>query len=136
MVKTLQTVCGLRISKLKLAWRNLYDITEHRPVGRRQRQIRGRQHAKTKAGHVSEGELFLGGILSISSTTIIIRAFDETGVKMRSFARLVFGILIVEDLVAILLLVLLSTIGISRQFQGRELVGPCCAWASLSSSGL
>ena len=73
-------------------------------------------------GWSSMDSLFLGGILSISSTTIIIRAFDETGVKMRSFARLVFGILIVEDLVAILLLVLLSTIGVSRQFQGRELI--------------
>jgi CPA2 family monovalent cation:H+ antiporter-2 len=65
--------------------------------------------------------IFLGGILSISSTTIIIRAFDELGVKTRHYASIVFGVLIVEDLVAILLLVLLSTIAVSQQFQGDEL---------------
>ena len=54
--------------------------------------------------------IFLGGILSISSTTIIIRAFEELGVKNKKFASVVFGVLIVEDLVAILLLVLLSVI--------------------------
>lgn len=66
--------------------------------------------------------LFLGGILSISSTTIIIRAFEEAGVKTQQFARLVFGVLIVEDLVAILLLVLLSTLAVSKQFRGGELL--------------
>jgi monovalent cation:H+ antiporter-2, CPA2 family len=65
--------------------------------------------------------MFLGGILSISSTTIIIRAFDELGVKSQHFATVVFGVLIVEDLVAILLLVLLSTIALTQQFQGIEL---------------
>lgn len=67
--------------------------------------------------------LFLGGILSISSTTIIIRALDELGLKSRKFVSLVFGALIVEDLVAILLLVLLSTLAVSQQFAGRELLG-------------
>lgn len=62
--------------------------------------------------------MFLGGMLCISSTTIIIRAFDELGVKGHKFASLVFGILIVEDLVAILLLVLLSTLAVSAQFAG------------------
>ena len=65
--------------------------------------------------------IFLGGILSISSTTIIIRAFEELGVKGRGFVGLVFGVLIVEDLVAILLLVLLSTIAISQNVQGLEI---------------
>lgn len=65
--------------------------------------------------------IFLGGILSISSTTIIIRAFDELGVKTHKFAGLVFGVLIVEDLVAILLLVLLSTLAVSQQFSGEEM---------------
>ena len=40
--------------------------------------------------------VFLGGILSISSTTIIIRAFDELGVKSQKFAGIVFGILVVD----------------------------------------
>lgn len=65
--------------------------------------------------------VFLGGILSISSTTIIIRAFEELGVKSQQFAGIVFGVLIVEDLVAILLLVLLSTLAVSRQFAGPEM---------------
>jgi CPA2 family monovalent cation:H+ antiporter-2 len=66
--------------------------------------------------------IFLGGILSVSSTTIIIRAFDELGVKTQKFAGLVFGALIVEDLVAILLLVLLSTLAVSQQFSGAEML--------------
>jgi monovalent cation:H+ antiporter-2, CPA2 family len=66
--------------------------------------------------------IFLGGILSISSTTIIIRAFEESGLKSQGFVNLVFGILIVEDLVAILLLVLLSTFGVSQSFSGSELL--------------
>lgn len=66
--------------------------------------------------------IFLGGILSISSTTIIIRAFEEIGVKHKKFAGLVFGVLIVEDLVAILLLVLLSTLAVSQQFAGAEML--------------
>jgi CPA2 family monovalent cation:H+ antiporter-2 len=66
--------------------------------------------------------IFLGGILSVSSTTIIIRAFEELGVKHKKFAGLVFGVLIVEDLVAILLLVLLSTLAVSRQFAGMEML--------------
>ncbi len=66
--------------------------------------------------------LFLGGILSVSSTTIIIRAFEELGLKTQGFAVLVFGVLVVEDLVAILLMVLLSTVAVSQQFSGGELL--------------
>ncbi len=69
----------------------------------------------------SMDSLFLGGILAISSTTIIIRAFDELQVKTRGFAKLVFGVLIIEDLVAILLLVVLTTLSVSREFSGQEL---------------
>ncbi len=66
--------------------------------------------------------LFLGGILSIASTTIIIRAFDELGVKGKKYASLVFGVLVVEDIVAIILMVLLSTISVSQQFAGTEML--------------
>jgi CPA2 family monovalent cation:H+ antiporter-2 len=66
--------------------------------------------------------LFLGATLSMSSTTIILRAFDEVGVKGRKFAGIVFGALIVEDIVAILMMVLLSTIAVSQQFSGVELL--------------
>lgn len=73
-------------------------------------------------GWSSMDSLFLGGILSISSTTIIVRALDELGLKGRRFVKLVFGALIIEDLVAVLLLVLLSTVAITRSFSGVELV--------------
>ncbi|MFC5271622.1 cation:proton antiporter [Adhaeribacter terreus] len=65
--------------------------------------------------------LFLGGMLASSSTTIIIKAFDELGVKTKLFARIVFGVLVVEDIVVILLMVLLSTIAVTQQFQGTEM---------------
>ena len=66
--------------------------------------------------------LFLGGMLAISSTTIIIKAIEELGIKQKKFVNLVFGVLIIEDLFAILILVLLSTIAVSHNFQGAELL--------------
>lgn len=66
--------------------------------------------------------IFLGATLSMSSTTIILRAFDELAVKSKKFAGVVFGALIIEDLVAIVLMVLLSTIAVSRQFAGWEML--------------
>lgn len=66
--------------------------------------------------------LFMGGIMSIASTTIIIRAFDELNVKTQKFTNIVTSILVVEDLVAVVLMVILSTISISREFQGTELL--------------
>lgn len=65
--------------------------------------------------------LFLGAALSISSTTIILKSFDELGVKSQKFAGIVFGALIVEDIVAIVMMVLLSTIAVSNQISGTEL---------------
>nr|WP_295921109.1 cation:proton antiporter [uncultured Dyadobacter sp.] len=66
--------------------------------------------------------LFLGGIIAISSTTIIFRAFDELGLKTQKFTRVVMGILVIEDLTAVLLMVLLSTLSLSQQFAGYELI--------------
>lgn len=66
--------------------------------------------------------LFLGGMLASSSTTIIIRAFDELGVKTKQYARIVFGVLVVEDIVVILLMVLLSTVAVTKQFEGSEML--------------
>lgn len=66
--------------------------------------------------------IFLGVILSISSTTIILKTFDELGVKAQKFAGNVIGSLIVQDIVAILMMVLLSTIAVSQQFSGSELI--------------
>ena len=66
--------------------------------------------------------LFLGGMLASSSTTIIIKAFDELGIKTKQYARIVFGVLVVEDIVVILLMVLLSTVAVTQQFEGTEIL--------------
>ncbi|MGH2666475.1 cation:proton antiporter [Flavobacterium sp.] len=66
--------------------------------------------------------IFLGVMLSISSTTIILKTFDELGVKSQKFAGNVIGALIVQDIMAILMMVLLSTIAVSQQFSGGELL--------------
>lgn len=66
--------------------------------------------------------LFLGAALSISSTTIIIKALEELRLKHKRFAELVFGILVVEDLLAILLLVGLSTIVLTREIFSLSIV--------------
>ncbi len=73
-------------------------------------------------GWTTMDSLFLGGMLASSSTTIILRAFDELGVKTKQFARIVFGVLIVEDIVVILLMVLLSTLAVTREFEGDEML--------------
>lgn len=67
-------------------------------------------------GWSSIDSIFLGAMLSISSTTIIIKALEELKLKNHRFASLIFGILIVEDLIAILMLVGLTTIATSGSF--------------------
>ncbi|MDR1919038.1 MAG: cation:proton antiporter [Tannerellaceae bacterium] len=67
--------------------------------------------------------IFLGGMLSMSSTTIIIKAFNDMRLQKQKFAGIVFGMLIVEDLAAILMMVLLSTVAVSRTIAGVELLG-------------
>ncbi len=64
---------------------------------------------------------FLGSMISMSSTTIIIKAFGDLNIKKQKFTDLVFGVLIVEDLVGILLLVLLPTIAMGTSINGSEL---------------
>ena len=66
--------------------------------------------------------LFLGGMLASSSTTIIIKAFDELGIKTKQYARIVFGVLVVEDIVVILLMVMLSTVAVTQEFEGGEML--------------
>src|ERR1700677_2033321 len=59
-------------------------------------------------GWNAQDSVFLGAMLSISSTTIIVRALSELGKTRESFAEIIFGILIIEDMLAIVLLALLS----------------------------
>ena len=66
--------------------------------------------------------LFLGGMLSMSSTTIIYKAFDDMGLRNQKFSGVVLGILVVEDLFAVLMMVLLSTLAVSKQVEGIELL--------------
>ncbi|MGE0174716.1 MAG: cation:proton antiporter [Oligoflexales bacterium] len=66
--------------------------------------------------------VFLGCMISISSTTIIIKALEELGLKSKRFADLVFGILIVEDLAAILMLVALTDIVTTSEIGGVKLL--------------
>ena len=66
--------------------------------------------------------IFLGGMLSMSSTTIIIKAYDDLGIKNEPYASLVFGLLVVEDLLAVLMMVLFSTLAVSNQFSGMDML--------------
>ena len=65
--------------------------------------------------------IFLGCMLSISSTTIIIKSFDDLKLKQQRFTGTVTAVLVVEDLVAVLLLVVLSTLSVGKSFNGAEL---------------
>ena len=66
--------------------------------------------------------VFLGGLLSMSSTMVVIKSYDDMGLKDKPYAGMVFGTLVVEDLIAILLMVLLSTMAVSQSFAGKELM--------------
>ena len=65
--------------------------------------------------------IFLGCMMSISSTAIIIKSFDDLKLKQQKFTSTVTAVLVVEDLIAVLLLVVLSTISVSRTFDGGQL---------------
>jgi CPA2 family monovalent cation:H+ antiporter-2 len=65
--------------------------------------------------------LFLGAILSISSTTIIVKVLQDLGRSHEKFAELIFGVLIVEDVLAIALLALLSGVAVTGGVQVRDL---------------
>ena len=67
--------------------------------------------------------LFLAGMLCMSSTTIVMKAIDEAGWSKERFVKGATSILIVEDVVAVVLMVLLSSIAIRHQFEGAELAG-------------
>lgn len=79
-------------------------------------------HVGLSMGWSTTESLFLGGMISMSSTTIIIKAFEELNLKGQKFTDLVFGVLVVEDVVGILLLVLLPTISVGKTFNGLDLL--------------
>lgn len=65
--------------------------------------------------------IFLGGMISMSSTTIIMKALSDLGLRQRKFAQLVLAVLIIEDLFAVLMLVLLSSMAMG-EIKGMELL--------------
>ncbi|MBP5770093.1 MAG: cation:proton antiporter [Bacteroidaceae bacterium] len=66
--------------------------------------------------------IYLGGMLAMSSTTIIFKAFDDMGLRNERFAGLVLSVLIIEDILAIVLMVMLSTLAISKEFEGTQML--------------
>lgn len=66
--------------------------------------------------------LFLGGMLSMSSTTIIIKALTDLGLRQQKFASQVLAVLIVEDMFAVLMMVILSSIAINNTVEGSEML--------------
>lgn len=66
--------------------------------------------------------LFLGGMIAMSSTTIIYKAFDDLGLLKKQFTGLVLSVLILEDILAIVLMVILSTMAVSHNFEGMEML--------------
>lgn len=88
--------------------------------------VAGMMCAGFAVGHVLEfdfmNSLFLGGMLSMSSTTIIIKAFTDLGLRQQKFAIQVLAVLIVEDLFAVVMMVILSSIAINKTVEGSEML--------------
>ena len=67
--------------------------------------------------------IFLGGMISMSSTTIIIKALTDLNMRQRRFVPMTFAVLIVEDLFAVVLMVILSSIALNNSVKGQDMVG-------------
>lgn len=88
--------------------------------------VTGMMGAGYAVGHMLHfndiNSLFLGGMLSMSSTTIIIKAFTDMGLRQKKFASLVLAVLVVEDLFAVLMMVVLSSIAMNNSVEGSALL--------------
>lgn len=73
-------------------------------------------------GFSNINSIFLGGMISMQSTTIIIKALGDLGLRHRRFSSQVLGVLIVEDLFAVLLMVVLSSVAVNNTVEGSELL--------------
>ena len=67
--------------------------------------------------------IFLAGMLAMSSTTIIYKAFDDMGLRQQHFASLVMSVLILEDVLAIVMMVMLSAVAKGNSPDGEEMIG-------------
>ena len=77
--------------------------------------------------------IFLGGMLAMSSTTIIYKAFDDLGLRQQRFAGMVMSVLILEDMLAIVMMVMLSAIAGGNSPDGRKVKGTI-HWVSAADS--
>lgn len=73
-------------------------------------------------GFTSMNAIFLGGMLSISSTAVIQKSFEELDIKHEKYTHLVMGSLIIEDIVGIFMIAILSTISVSSHIEGSDLI--------------
>ncbi len=74
-------------------------------------------------GYGLVNSIFLGGMISMSSTTIIIKALTDLNMRHRRFVPMTFAVLIVEDLFAVVMMVILSSIALNNSVKGGEMVG-------------
>ena len=65
--------------------------------------------------------LYLGGMIAMSSTSIIIKALDDLGLKQKKFTSLIFSVLILEDIVAIIMMILFGTLGKGGSIDSQEI---------------
>lgn len=72
-------------------------------------------------GWTTMESIFLGGLLSMSSTAVVIKAYEDMSLKDKPYAATVFGTLVVEDIIAILLMVVFPTIAVAGTFSGLEM---------------
>ena len=72
-------------------------------------------------GWPTADSLLLGGMLIMSSTAIIVKTFNDLGMTKEKFSSIVFGILVFEDLFAIIIMVLISTFAAGKNFEGSQL---------------
>ena len=88
--------------------------------------ILGMMYVGSLTGHLfgwsDMDSIYLGGMLAMSSTTIIFKAFDDMGLRNERFAGLVLSVLIIEDILAIVLMVMLSTLAVSKEFEGTQMI--------------
>lgn len=76
----------------------------------------------TLMGFSMVNSLFLGGMLSMSSTTIILKALTDLGLRQKRFASQVLAVLIIEDLFAVVMMVVLSSIAVNNTVEGSEML--------------
>ena len=74
-------------------------------------------------GWTAMESIFLGSILSMTSTTVILKSYEDMSLMDKPHTGIVFGSLVIEDLIDILLMVLLSAMAVSNKFAGGELIG-------------